>query len=146
MTKIQIGELGEFSPNLMESGELICYSRTIEFRGSTAELSVYPEGNRPPSDESAARLATRLSQFTENVESQMHKFVTLLRAECREYIIDVSAMTDSQLIENLEWTNINLDPKGTIECYARNLSVTNNFDISLGFSDDFTLYRLQFDG
>jgi hypothetical protein len=69
-----------------------------------------------------------------------------LRAACKKYQIEIDDVTDTELIENLEWENIKLDPSGTVECYVRNSRVTTNYDIALGFDKHHKLYKLHFDG
>lgn len=143
---IEIPDLGLFEPYFLESGELFYYFRKIEFKNSFPKLVVYPDDVGPSKMKNRQELKERFLRFTEKIDIAMSAFPGLLRKECREYRISESQISDKQLVADLDWTNINLDPGGTIECYATNLAVSNNFDISFGFTNQIVLYRLQFDG
>lgn len=143
---IEIPGLGTFSPNYWESGELGCFEQLIAFRNSTPKLVVYPHGNKPPSLESQQELHDRFQRFSAQIKPALTDFPTRLRGECRRYKIPCDHLSDAQIIQELQWTNINLDPGGTIECYARLPELTTNFDVSFGFNRQMQLYRLQFDG
>jgi hypothetical protein len=145
-TTIEILGLGLFEPYFTDSGELFYYFQIIEFRNSKPELVVYPKRERPPKPKVMKELGARFLRFTEMVDVAMNSFPKLLRDECANYCIDTGKISDEQMVANLDWTNINLDPSGTIECYAKNLIVSCNFDISFGFTGEVELYRLQFDG
>ncbi len=53
---------------------------------------------------------------------------------------------DADIIGNIRWHNVKLDPDGRIECYTSNPLVSDNFDIVLGFSSDMRLAYVHFDG
>lgn len=144
--KIEIPGLGTFVPDYWESGELGCFKQIIAFRNSAPELVVYPNGTKPPSLETQHELLDRFQRFSAQVEEALTNFPTQLREECRLYEIPCDHVSDRQMLDELSWTNIKLDPGGTIECYARLPTVTTNYDISFGFNRQMRLYRVQFDG
>ncbi len=144
--KIEIPGLGTFVPDYWESGELGCFKQIIAFRNSTPQLVVYPTGEQPPTPDAQQELRDRFQRFSAQVDEALSNFPARLRQECRRYEIPCDHLSDRQILDELSWTNINLDPSGTIECYARLPTVTTNYDISFGFNRQMSLYRVQFDG
>jgi len=143
---IEIPGLGTFSPSFWESGQLACFQQLIAFGNSAPKLVVYPNGTKPPSLETQQELRDRFQRFLAQVEQSLTNLPTRLREECRLYEIPCDHLSDRQMLDELSWTNINLDPSGTIECYAKLPTLTTNYDISFAFDRQMRLYRVQFDG
>lgn len=143
---IEIPNLGTFTPQDRESGEFGCYQLQIEFRNSTPKLTIYPHKEQPPSIARRAELRDRFERFSAQIDQSLEAFPAALRRECRRMNINHDHLSDAQIINDLQWTNINLDPSGSIECFASLPALTNHFDISFGFNQQLQLYRLQFDG
>jgi len=136
---IDLPKVGELAPKYFDSGELLCFARRIQFRNCSPELIVYPAEDGVLPRESMQDLSSRYFRFLGEVDVALIALPKLLRAECQNYEITVDHLSDSELIANLEWENIKLDPSGTVECYARNVRVTANFDIAIGFDKAFKL-------
>ena len=146
MTPVDLPAVGILEPQFLESGELLCFTRRIELRKCTPELIVYPSDDGVLSSKSLQKLSSRYFQFSESVDNSLKALPKLLRAECRNYEIDINHISNSELIDELTWVNIKLDPSGTVECYAKHDGVTTNFDIAIGFNKRLKLYNLHFDG
>jgi hypothetical protein len=121
------------------------YSAPIEFRGSNAELIVYPHsGMTTITDEQFKQLQSRFEAFQASLDPALLDLPAQLRAECAKYRIDLGDVTDQTIRQDIRWVNVKLESGGNIECYTSNSLVY--FDIVLGFSPDMKLQYLHFDG
>ena len=146
ITPVELPLIGTFEPQFLSSGELLCFGCKVNFRSSTPELIVNPDSNGNVSPVAAEHLSSRYRAFINAAETALASLPTLLREECKNYEIPTDQIADTDIISQLEWQNIKLDPSGTIECYVSNEQITNNFDIVIGFDENHRLYELHFDG
>lgn len=138
--------IGVFEAQFLDSGELFCFARKINFRNSEPELIIYPVDGQPPSPESAQQLLQRFDKFQAGVDKALKKLPKMLRRECANYELQIDHLSDTQIIDGLKWQNIKLDPCGCVGCYVKNYDVSTNFDIAIEFSKKCKLVNLHFDG
>ncbi len=91
-------------------------------------------------------LEKRLLQVQGQVDEQLKQFPAVLRQVCDKYGIDISHLSDLDLVDNLKWPGIALDPSGTVECSAENTIVTTNFQIRIGFDQQMAIKDVYYDG
>ena len=137
-----------FRPQRFEgTGKVYCFSAPILFRTSTPELIVYPNPDgSAPNDAQRQMLMERFRSFDRAVGVSLQSFPAHLRRLCADYSINVGQLTDRELVDFLEWSNVKLEPEGAIECYTKNLRVTDNFDIVIRFFPDGRIDEVHFDG
>ena len=143
---INMPEIGLLEARFLDSGELLCFECPVTFRNSEPDLVIYPSNDKPPSQKEIQKLTQRFDQFLARVGDALESFPDMLRSECDNYNLQVEHLSDTQLVNGLEWQNIKLDPSGCVACYAKNAAVTTNFDISMEFSKKCRLVSLHFDG
>jgi len=145
---ISFPELSTFQPQRLEgSGELYCYMSLIRFRDSDTRLIIYPNPDGTAiSEAQAAELARRFDRFQEALDTALTALPEKTRQLCDDYGIDLRKISDAEIVGNIGWQNVKLDPDGRIECYTINHRVSDNFDIVLGFSGDMRLAYVHFDG
>lgn len=145
---VDFPDIRTFQPSYLETaGEPYCYKSRIRFRASDTELVIYPIARGASIDAAqAAELRKQFDRFQDAVDVALIELPPKLRTLCDEYEIDVRRVADVEMINNIRWHNVKLQPDGTIECYTSNRLVTESLDIVLGFSADLRLDYVYFDG
>ena len=145
---IEIEGLGIFKPQCIEPKyKPYCYSQLITFNRQEVELIIYPDDDGSlPSQEKKAELRSMFSQFDSKLRESLTELPSHLRPLCADYEIDITKVSDEQIVSNMQWQNIKLQNDGKIECYSSNDLVTYAHDIVIGFDQQMRIEYVHFDG
>ena len=147
-TQLTIDGLGTFDPEIIRPEEgICCFIQRLKFRGDNIDLVVYPnEDGTWPTPGQQAELCARFQAFTEHVDYALRDLPSQLRELCEEYRIDISHLTDDEIIDSVKWMNVKLEREGDIECYTSNPEVTENLDVVIRFANGISINYVYFDG
>lgn len=144
---VTIPGLGEFVAQCDEDDdEIYCYSKAIEFRGSSAELLIYPNDDGSPlTIAQKERLRQRFLRFEQSVEAALKDGIKIVREIFARWNIDTSHLSDAEFWNGHRWTNVKLEDD-EIECYTNLEQLEPEHDVVLRFSEDERLVKAYFDG
>ena len=146
-TTVHVPGLGDFLVQRDEDDdEIYCYSKAIQFRGSAAELIIYPNDDESPlTAEQKERLRQRFLKFERSVEAALNQATEMVRRVFAEWGIDTRHLPDSQFWNGHRWSNVKL-AGDEIECYTALEQLEAEHNLVLSFSDDVRLVKAYFDG
>lgn len=128
-------------------GSIVCFKHSVQFRGSSTELIVYPNDDGSPlSDDQKENLRRQFRDFEQSVDTALLDFPRQVRRLCDEYKLDIARVPDTKVRNELNWQLIKLLADDGIECYTHNDRVSESLDIVLGFSPRMVLEWVHFDG
>lgn len=146
-SEVHVPGLGDFVAQRYDGfGAIFCYARSIAFRGSIAELIIYPndDGSAITADQSES-LRELYLRFDRRMDEALTNGTKLVRELCTGYRIDTNHLHDSHFWYGHRWVNIKLEGED-IECYTYLPSLEVEYDLVLRFSADIRLVSAHFDG
>lgn len=127
--------------------DMILFTKEHTFQGQITDLIVYANDDGSwPSNEQRAELIARFKRFEDTINITLKQLPGQVRTLLKLYDYDIDHLSDSQIINDINWDNIKLEPDGPIECYTSIPCLPVSFDIVMRFSPPDELEEVYSDG